>query len=187
MAGNRWRVEAQLRYSSVETGLPYYWTNVFYYENLSSDPYSGDYYNTIIYATHRGTLDTVDRVAIRVTNITTDHEFGIVTIPWVGAIDSLGEQGSLTNVIRLVGWNDGRQVSYKLWRMPLRLRDIEASRLTAATLGLVNDDICDVLGSVQFCNVHGVPIEEWTCDGVVHSWQLRHGTKRRERVVYAYS
>jgi len=186
MAGNRWRVETQLRYPSVETGADYYWTNVFYYENLGSTPYTGDYYNQIINATRSGTLDTVERVAIRLTNHSTGTQFGIVTIPWEGVIDADGEEGSLFNVARFVGWNEGKQVSYKLWRVPLRIGDIDGPDIASSMLAILEAGPLAALNSVQFCNVNGIPIEEWTCDGKLHIWQLRHGTKRRERVVFAY-
>lgn len=186
MAGIRWRAETQLRYLSVETGLDYYWTSVYYYENLGSTPYVGDFYNTIIEATANGTLDTVRRVAIRLTDVTHGTEYGIVTLGADGLIDADGDEGSLTNVARLVGWNEGRQVSYKLWRVPLRIGDISGKDISGTMQGIINDGVLDALNSLEFCNVHGVPIQEWTCDGAVHIWQLRHGTKRRERVVFAY-
>jgi len=186
MAGNRWKVEPQLYYPSVETGQDYFWTNCFYYENLSSDPFSGDYYSAIIEAVHAGTLDTVNRPAVRVTNTTTGHVHSIVTIPWVGAIPADGEAGSLTNTLRLVAWGGGRQVGYKLWRVPLRLSDFEGGQLTPTLAGVIADGLLTWLNSVQLCSEVGNPIDEWTCDNVLHSWQLRHGTKRRIGPVFAY-
>lgn len=186
MAGIRWRVEPQLRYSSVETGEDYYWTNVFYYENLGSNPFVGDQYNAIIEAVRAGTLDTVDRVAVRIWNMTAGTEYGIVTIPWVGVIDSDGESGSLQNVARLVGWSGDSQVSYKLWRVPLRIGDFDGSAINPTMMGILDAGILAWLNSTTFCNVNGVPIDNWTCDAEAHMWQLRHGTKRRERVVFAY-
>jgi len=186
MSGNRWRVDFQLQYPSMETQLDYYWTNCFYYENASSDPYSGDYFSALVNAVHNGTLDTCHRVAIRVTNTTTGHLHSIVTIPWFGAIDSGGEVGSLINTLRLVGMADGRQVSYKLWRIPLLLMDIEGGKVTSTLQAVIQAGVLDVLNSQQFLNVQGVPVEEWVCDWAIHPWQLRHGTKRRTRVVFAY-
>jgi len=186
MAGNRWKVEPQRRYTPILGGPDYYWTSVFYYENLSTDPFSGDYYNAIINATLEGSLDTVPMVSVRVTNATTGHIHSIVTIgPPYGEIPA-NDGGTLHNVARLVGWSNGKQVAYKLWRFPLRTEDIAGKRLSSGAMAIINDGILANLNSVQLCNVQGVPIEEWTCDGAVHDWQQRHGTKRRERVVYAY-
>jgi hypothetical protein len=153
---------------------------------MGSTPFEGDFFNAIIFATHAGTLDTLDRVAVRQYDTTHGVEHGIMTLPWWGAIDSLGEHGSLNNVIRLSGRNAGQEVSYKLWRMPLRLRDIEGERLSSDCMDIITDDVLPILNSVAFCNINGIPIEEWTCDGLVHSWQLRHGTNRRARPVFAY-
>lgn len=186
MPGIRWRVDAQMRYDSVETGAPYYWTNVYFYENLSTDPFAGDQWNAIIDAIRTGTLDTVDRVAMRIWDTTHNTQHGIVTLAWNGIIDSDGQSGSLFNVARFVGWADGRQASYKLWRMPLRISDFDGSDITPATMAVIDAGPLAALNSAQFCNEDGVLIDNWTCDGRAHIWQLRHGTKRRERVVFAY-
>jgi len=186
VAGNRWKVEPQRRYTPVDADAAYYWTSVFYYENLSSDPFHGPYYNAIVDATLAGSLDTVPMVSVRITNVTAATEYGIVTVgPPYGEIPTL-DGGLFNDVARIVGWSEGRQVSYKLWRFPMRIVDLDGKELSTAAMGIINDGILTNLNSVTLCNVNGVPIDEWTCDGLIHMWQVRHGTKRRERVVYAY-
>jgi len=186
MAGIRWRLDLQHRYTPVDSGLPYYWTSVYYYENLGSTPFTGGQYNAILDTTYAASLDTVELVAVRQFDTTHNTEFGIATpLDNLGDLDS-EDGGSLFNVVRLHGWAGGKVVSYKLWRFPLRLSDIEGDRLSDQALGIVNDVIIPGLSTAPLCNIHGIEVEEWTCDGLVHIWQVRHGTKRRERVVFAY-
>jgi len=186
MAGTRWRVEPQLRYTPVDSDAPYYWTSVYYYENLSADPFHGDNYNAILDATLGGSLDDVAMVSVRITDITTSTEYGIVTVgPPFGELPSEGG-GSLINVVRLSGRVGEREVSHKLWRFPLRLEDIEGDLLSPSAMDVVNDVIIPNLSLAALCNVHGVSVDSWVCDGRVHNWQTRHGTKRRTRVVYEY-
>jgi hypothetical protein len=186
MAGIRWRIDCQHRYTPVDAIAPYYWTSVYYFENLGSTPFTGPNYNAILDTTYACSLDDVALVAIRQFDTTHNSQYGIATpLSNLGELDA-EDGGSLLNVIRLSGRAAGKEVSYKLWRFPLRLSDIEGERLSDQALDIVNDTLIPGLNDALLCNKNGVAIDEWTCDHLVHGWQLRHGTKRRQRVVFAY-
>lgn len=186
MAALRWRVEHQHRYPSVETGFDYYWTTVYYYNNLNGDPAAGLNYSALLDATYNGSSYDNRLVAVRITNLETHTEYGIAT-PFDnhGTIPENGG-GSLENVVRLSGKADGQEVSYHLWRQPLTLADIEAGRLSDDAWAVVNDVIIPALVTAELQNVGGVEVQEWTADRAIHLWQLRHGTKRRIGPVFAY-
>jgi len=186
VAGIRWRADFQHRYTPMGGEPPYYWTSVYYYENLGSTPFTGGQYASILDATYSASLDTVELVSIRFVDTTHNTEYGIVTpLDNLGTLDA-ENGGTLHNVIRLSGKAGGREVSHKLWRFPLRDSDLAGSYLSSQAMDIVNGVIIPGLEAYPLCNIHGVEVEEWECDGLIHCWQVRHGTKRRERVVYAY-
>lgn len=93
-----------------------------------------------------------------------------------------GELGTPEMTVYVSLLNAGRQVSYKRVRGPVRLEDIENGiDLTAWALGYYQSVVNLVADYACFTNVHGVPIEEGVVHPKVVSWQLRHGTKRRQR------
>ena len=81
---------------------------------------------------------------------------------------------------RLLG--DGRQVSYKRIRSPVRFEDMDDDgNLTDWALAYYQS-VADLVADYGcFTNVHGVPIDAAVINRRVYSWQLRHGTKRRNR------
>jgi hypothetical protein len=78
--------------------------------------------------------------------------------------------------------NAGKQVSYKRVRGPVRIADCDDNN---ELTDFAYDYYVSVAGLVGaygcFTNVHGVPIETAVVDRQVRAWQLRHGTKRRNR------
>jgi hypothetical protein len=76
----------------------------------------------------------------------------------------------------------GRQVSYKRVRGPVRKEDMDDnSELTDWALNYYQS-VADLIGSYGcFTNAAGVPIEGAVVQRAVANWQLRHGTKRRNR------
>lgn len=77
---------------------------------------------------------------------------------------------------------DGRQVSYKRIRTPVRLEDMDAAgRLTAWAYGYYQS-VADLVAEYGcFTNYLGVPITDAVIKPEVVGWQLRHGTIRRNR------
>jgi hypothetical protein len=93
-----------------------------------------------------------------------------------------GELGTpeMSVFISLLG--DGKQVSYKRVRGPVRLEDFEDSlNLTSWALAYYQSVADLVADYACFTNVHGVAIDQAVVNPQVVSWQLRHGTKRRQR------
>jgi len=182
----RWKAEYQHKFSPGDGIDPYYWTNVYYYDNSGGDPFYGPDHNAILDANYAGTTDHVALVALRVTNAITGIEYGILTPP-----DNMGtlpndNRGSLINCVRLSGRREGREVCYKRWRVPLGNNDVDGSDLSASCIALFTDTIIPLLSLATICNIHGEAVDEWIVQPSVHMWQLRHGTKRRARVVFAY-
>lgn len=186
MAVARWKAEYQHRFDPGGGAAPYYWTNVYYYDNSGGDPFYGPDHNAILAANYAGTTDQVALVALRITNAMTGVEYGILTPPDNLGTLTNGERGSLINCVRLSGRAAGREVCYKRWRIPMGNIDVEGDQLSSSCLALFNDTIIPLLALATICNTHGDAVDEWIAQPAVHMWQLRHGTKRRARVVFAY-
>ena len=78
--------------------------------------------------------------------------------------------------------NDGQQVSYKRIRSPVRFEDCDDNwDLTDSALAYYQS-VADLVGSYGcFTNANGIPITGAVVQRRVADWQLRHGTKRRNR------
>lgn len=78
--------------------------------------------------------------------------------------------------------NGGRQVSFKRARSPVRKEDIDdEGNLTDFAFDYYQG-VADLIGSYGcFTTYNGVPIESAVVQRKVANWQLRHGTKRRNR------
>lgn len=76
----------------------------------------------------------------------------------------------------------GRQVSFKRVRGPVRKEDMDdAGNLTDFALSYYQG-VADLISDYGcFTNCNGVPIEDAVVQRKVANWQLRHGTKRRNR------
>lgn len=182
-----WQLDPQFRTPINEEGDWYYWTNTFYC-NFDAGIPSSDWpgWNDFIIGCYSGTLDNTELVSIREMEVSTGVVYGIPTpSDNKGYIPAEGG-GQLLNTARLVGWSGGKAVSYKRWRFPLRTSDLGEGVLAPGALSVLRDTVIPLFISAGFTNIRGDIIDNWTCDGLLHMWQLRHGTKRRTRVVYDY-
>ena len=76
----------------------------------------------------------------------------------------------------------GRQVGFKRIRSPLRLDDMTDDGLLTADALAYYQSVADLVADYAcFTNASGSPIENAIMSPRVHTWQLRHGTKRRNR------
>lgn len=76
--------------------------------------------------------------------------------------------------------HEGRQVSYKRVRSPVRHEDYgEDLRLTDWALDYYQTNFQQLADLEQYRNCNGVPITEVVVHPYVVSWQLRRGTRRR--------
>lgn len=93
-----------------------------------------------------------------------------------------GELGAPEMTVFISLQNAGRQVSYKRVRGPVRMEDFDdGGNLTPWALDYYQG-VADLVADYGcFTNLAGVPIESAVINPRVVSWQLRHGTKRRNR------
>lgn len=93
-----------------------------------------------------------------------------------------GELGTPEMSVFIRFLNDGRQVSYKRVRGPVRLEDMTDGKWLTPWAVAYYQSVADLVTAYAcFTNVNGVPLEEAVVNPQVVSWQLRHGTKRRLR------
>lgn len=102
--------------------------------------------------------------------------FGVLPAP---------DGGLLTNTVRVYGLVAGRQVWYKRWRVPLRPSDIDGLVLEGSFHAYLEANFSALAAAGVLTTVTGDVIEEIHVSPRVHMWQLRHGTKRRARPVFA--
>ncbi|MGV1080889.1 MAG: hypothetical protein ACOYD1_13810 [Candidatus Nanopelagicales bacterium] len=96
----------------------------------------------------------------------------------------IGTDGySLLNIARwsLVAASGAK--SYKYIRLPLRPIDCTGVLLSSSGFTLQNASLSNFLSTGKFRNQYGSPYVSGSVSPFIHMWQLRHGTKRRERAV----
>jgi len=182
-----WQMDPQFRtpYDNV-IGF-YYWTNTFYCDHDAGPPYSSwGGWNEFLSGCYGGTLGSTQLVSIRCTELSSGIVAGTPT-----PTDNHGEipdsdERYLINTARLVGYVEGVPRAYKRWRFPLRKSDINGDRLSSDAMDIINSTIITHFTAAGFTTRQGDVIDSWSCDGLIHPWQMRHGTKRCDRVVYVY-
>lgn len=97
----------------------------------------------------------------------------------------LGGPTILENVARLSFWVGRQYVGYKLLRGAIPVAEVEDGRLSDNAYSWLVENTAVLLLDAGICTDAGVPIERVEVSPLIHTWQLRHGTKRRQRVVFA--
>lgn len=93
-----------------------------------------------------------------------------------------GPYGPLENGVYAGLLHDGKQVSYRRIRSPLRFEDYEGMELTDTALAYYQDTLTGLYDDYpMMTNVHGVGINGVRVNRQIANWQLRHGTRRRWR------
>jgi len=164
----------------------YYWTNTFY-TVADNDHDAALQLN--------GILTNMYAIAC-ITGVETPY-YAIKTPPGRQAplyIDNLGslhgllsapEGGVLINAVRVYGLVGGRQKWWKRWRVPLRPSDIDGRLIEASFHHYLEVNFAALAGYGVITTATGEVVEEIHVAPEVRKWQLRHGTKRSERVVFA--
>jgi len=161
----------------------YYWSQTWYSSDSSVNTTNGPTYAALI-AFH-GSLQPVGiyRNALRAQRLEpTYHDYGTFTglNPGTRAVDS---PFTALNVARINFLNAGKVVGYKRLRLPLQMSEIDGQELEASFMFTLATALVTLMGDANLCNWHGVPFEAYRIRREVRMWQLRHGTKRRSRVV----
>ena len=178
-----WQVDMGKRvaWSGSPTGY-YYWTSVYYLDRA-------DYFNAgdlFTDATQCETLTSLDIVQGTWGNVKNtpgrgniishiDRSFNFGGIPY----DSTGY--SLVNVARVEWRSTTNRYSYKYVRLPLMTSQQDGLYLAGSGVPNVQAMINGCLGTAPLRNKYGERYLTGKVSPLLHKWQLRHGTERRER------
>lgn len=92
----------------------------------------------------------------------------------------------LENVVRVHFFIGSKYASYKLLRAAVGTSEIEPDgSLNPTTLAYLQTYYADAAITNGWCDDAGVLYTSAVVQPKIHHWQLRHGTKRRQRVVIA--
>lgn len=180
-----WAMSFQFRAPApLESGV-YYWTNDYFFYGSGPAWSTAPNWNDLLDAVQMGTLDTTECVSIRATRLSDGFVSGIQTLAFFGLLPA-EDGGLLTNAARMDVWSGEERRGYRLWRSPLRASDREGSSLSPGYVALLETDVIPRLLSSGMCLRDSGSISAITLKPGIHMWQLRHGTKRSDRVVYTY-
>lgn len=164
----------------------YYWSSVYYVD----DGDFVDFFDMANWANAREKkLCTED---VQFTKVIVKRPIGrgnvVYTLTWpfpqFGDLDSEGEY-SLINVARARLYSASGRLSWRLVRLPLRPSDQDGDRLSASGHLWARAGINTAIASGRWRNSYGELITRSEVVWPLAMWQLRHGTKRRERNPFA--
>jgi len=184
-----YRGDVQYAMGTDLTDTGFYWgVHAWYFEAMDSAEYALAKEGCI-----RATAETLNVNAILWYQLWREWPGGTVVeatnVAWPHP-DLSGPYGPLWNTVYVALLNGDRQVSYKRVRSPLRIKeegynpvsDFEDGRLTDATYAFYQDKLSSIISDYPyFRNSAGVPIDGVRVRREVSDWQLRHGTKRRNK------
>jgi len=164
----------------------YYWTSTYY---LDRDEFSSD-------GAARSRVINTDQLTalqdVHYTVIITKSEPGrgnIISVGDIhlltGTIDPDPDGYNLLNIARCLTFHSDGRHSYRMVRSPMPMRWIEGGLLASAGQAVYGGYLNNMIGSdpgESFRNKHGSPMVGGRVPTTLSMWQLRHGTKRRERV-----
>lgn len=180
------QIDWQLRYPyAANPDGHYYWTNTYYL--VTPDPLDFPAYiprieTPMLY----GMLH--DCQANRLL-VTTPPHSGIVQEN-AFSFNHAGNKSSmdtiLENVARVHFFIGAEYAGYKILRACIGTEEIEPDgTLNATTRANLQRDYADGLIANGLTNDQGIEYSSAVVSPLIHHWQLRHGTKRRQRVVIA--
>lgn len=168
-------------YSLNPSGL-YYWTSVYYADFDEFFDFL-DVISTFFQIEQFGMLDSCKFVQMNIKNppgrgniVYTQSNFA-----GSGGLTDDTDQYSLITAARWHFWDAEGRYSWRLYRGPLRGIDMEGGNLSA--LGMLRSTalINGWKARATMYNSHGSEIVRTKVEPRLAMWQLRHGTKRRER------
>lgn len=181
-------VQVDLQWRYAYSGNPsgfYYWTSTYYLNPTNPTDFIA-YMPAMHLAARSAALFETKENRVRITM----PPHGGTVIQDASTANQFGESGLsgptvLENVARLSFWVGQSYVGYKLLRGAIPTSQVEDGQLSeTARLWLVENTAPQLLAA-GICTADGTPIERVEVSPKIHSWQLRHGTKRRQRVVFA--
>lgn len=163
----------------------YYWTNTYYL--VAADPLDfPSYVPRIETPMLYGMLHETQANRLKVTmpphsNTVLENAFSFNHVGNKGSLPTI-----LENVARVNFFIGETYASYKLLRGCIGNSEIEADgTLNATTRANLQRDYADGLIANGLTDDTGTEFTSAVVSPLLHHWQLRHGTKRRQRVVIA--
>jgi len=160
----------------------YYWTSVWYMDRAD---FGSD--NAFLSAVQNAEgLSTLSIAFLRTVHVKSSPGRGNV----IRVVDVLAGEGgiayddsgySLLSIARVTWRSTTNRYSYRLHRQPLMSSQMDGLYLTGAGTSSVESQMNGVLAVAPIRNKYGERITHFSVDPLLHGWQLRHGTKRRER------
>jgi len=164
----------------VSTGR-YYWTNVYYFS--ADNPTDFDVARSECGAIQaRAFCSDVHSDRILITNAATGAVIQHSNFSWVplGVLPS--SDSPITNCVLMWLFADGKRVGYKRYRVPVPMSGMSGGLLTSTFIAnYYTSGPGNYIVNGYFCTKDGVLIDHAVVDPFVHSWQLRHGSKRSIR------
>lgn len=184
MALYRWDVQKYVLTGLVPSGR-YYWTNVHYVEAADEDEFD-EARNSVFQNERAAHNDNVHFDRGKCIRLSDGHVMQNSSLTGVGELTTGLYFSLMATTLQQFRCTDDT-LSYKRWRVPLRIVDIDGDHLSASYLAnwaLNGPDDAGVFWGYH-TNVSGHHIVEAHLSPRAHDWQLRHGTKRsvRRRIV----
>lgn len=163
----------------------YYWTNTFYFDYDMVPSSHSALYKTIVGLSH---IHSIHVFRNRFRLIAPPH--GTTVLLNAGELNQHCDQADVTsfvleNVARVSFWIGERYVGYKLLRGCVGTDEIIDGIIDEGRRLEIEGQIGEWWLGAPLLTASGETIERATVDRSIHHWQLRHGTKRRQRVVIA--
>jgi len=156
----------------------YYWTNIYHasIRDFTDFDLARDYVGSI--SANMSHYDTrLDR--IRVVNLTDGSVVQNSNFSWPANTLLMGDTAGLCNTVFCRVLIAGRVVSYKRFRSPVRLVDMDGDRLTDSAFSYFDARAQAILTpEARFCTPEGDFYDQVETSPFIHGWQLRHGTRR---------
>lgn len=182
MALGRWDIQFRTPYAGNPDGY-YYWTNTFYVD-VPDPAHAGPAIARLIegytivnfYAIernwHRLAVPPGHTPYIFDSSMANQHGNTTLTDPFI-----------LENVARVHFFAGDEYVGYKLLRGTVAENEVTDGVLSSGAVDRIENNLTFYWFQDDLRTHEGVVIDSLVCDPFIHHWNLRHGTKRRERGV----
>lgn len=177
----------QFKYAAPTASGYYYWTTNYYWQSDSVSVADGPGLNACLALARAVSLDSTTDVLWRARTVSgpgSSTQWG--GFGFVGDLPDTDYLYTYLSVARVQGICEDGSQWYKLLRCPLRPEDMEGSDLSNAMYDYLNDVYLPLLAVAPICNKRGQLLISAVVRPELHQWQLRHGTKRRNRAVLVY-
>lgn len=178
-----WQVDMgkKVPYSPNPDGF-YYWTSVYYLDRadyssdnaLFTDASQCEFLTclSIVIGTYGNVKHAPGRGGVA-SHIDRSHP--------TGGIPYDGNGYSMINVARVEWRSSTGRYSYKLVRQPLMASQMDGIHLVQVGVPSISAQMAGCLATAPLRNQYGERLTSYHVDPLLHMWQLRHGTERRQR------